>query len=59
MPYCGRFEECFTSGKEIHVIERVKVLPHSFFINLQDSSLVWPHPNIPLHLNPRFGHVCK
>lgn len=59
MPYYGRFEERFTSGKEIHVIGRVKVLPHSFFINLQDSSRVWPHPNIPLHLNPRFGHVGK
>uniref|UniRef100_A0A336L4Q3 Galectin n=1 Tax=Culicoides sonorensis TaxID=179676 RepID=A0A336L4Q3_CULSO len=59
MPYYGRFEERFTSGKELHILGRVKILPHSFFINLQDSSRIWPHPNIPLHLNSRFGQVNK
>lgn len=59
MPYYGRFEERFTSGKELHILGRVKILPHSFFINLQDSSRIWPHPNIPLHLNSRFGQINK
>lgn len=59
MPYYGRFEERFTSGKELHILGRVKLLPHSFFINLQDSSRIWPHPNIPLHLNSRFGQINK
>lgn len=59
MPAYAKLEERFTSGKEIHVVGRVKVLPHSFFVNLQDSTRVWPHPNIPLHLNPRFRHGGK
>ena len=32
------------------------MLPHSFTINLQQGSSIWPHPIIPLHLNPRFAH---
>lgn len=59
MPYYGRFEERFTSGKELHILARIKILPHSFFINLQDSARIWPHPNIPLHLNSRFGQINK
>lgn len=59
VPYIGRLEERFTSGKELHIIGHVKVLPHSFCINLQDGARIWPHPNIPLHLNPRFGQHAK
>ncbi|XP_063699243.1 galectin-8-like [Culicoides brevitarsis] len=59
MPYYGRFEDRFTSGKELHILARIKILPHSFFINLQDSTRIWPHPNIPLHLNSRFGQINK
>jgi len=59
MPCYAKMEERFTSGKEVHIVGRVKVLPHSFFINLQDSCRIWPHPNIPLHLNPRFRHAGK
>lgn len=59
MPCYARMDERFTSGKEIHIVGRVKVLPHSFFVNLQDSTRVWPHPNIPMHLNPRFRHAGK
>lgn len=59
MPYYGRFEERFTSGKELHIVSRVKVLPHSFLLNFQDSSRIWPHPMIPLHLNSRFGQINK
>lgn len=36
---------------------RVKILPHSFFINLQQGDKIWPHPIIAFHLNPRFGNV--
>lgn len=57
MPYTGRLEQPFTNGKNLHIRGRIKLLPHSFFVNLQTNHLVWPHPNIPFHLNPRFGNV--
>lgn len=59
MPLIGRLDDRFTSGCELHIVGKVKVLPHSFCINLQDGARIWPHPNIPLHLNPRFGHAAK
>lgn len=59
VPFVGRLEDRFTSGREIHIVGRVKVLPQSFYINLQDGARIWPHPNIPLHLNPRFGLNAK
>ena len=30
------------------------MLPHSITINLQQTKCAWPHPLIPLHINPRF-----
>lgn len=57
MPYTGRLEQPFTNGKNLHIRGRIKLLPHSFYVNLQTNHLVWPHPNILFHLNPRFGNV--
>lgn len=57
MPYTGQLDEYFTNGKNLHILGRVKLLPHSFHVNLQTNHYVWPHPNILFHLNPRFGNV--
>ncbi|XP_062551121.1 galectin-6-like [Armigeres subalbatus] len=57
MPYTGRLVEPFTNGKNMHIRGRVKLLPHSFYVNLQSNHSVWPHPSILFHLNPRFGNV--
>ncbi|XP_035915386.1 galectin-6-like [Anopheles stephensi] len=57
MPYTGVLQEPFTDGRKLHLYGRVKLLPHSFYLNLQSSAYVWPHPNILFHLNPRFGSV--
>lgn len=56
VPYYGRLSEAFTRGKTLHIKGRVKMLPHSFTINLQENTNIWPHPLIPLHFNPRFGN---
>ncbi|XP_050077797.1 galectin-6-like [Anopheles maculipalpis] len=57
MPYTGVLQEPFTNGRKLHLYGRVKLLPHSFYLNLQSSAYVWPHPNVLFHLNPRFGSV--
>ncbi|XP_035778883.1 32 kDa beta-galactoside-binding lectin-like [Anopheles albimanus] len=57
MPYTGVLPVPFTNGQKLHIFGRIKLLPHSFYINLQTSAYVWPHPNILFHLNPRFGKV--
>lgn len=46
-------------GTRLHVIGRVKVLPHSFYVNLQRGDMMWPHPTIAFHLNPRFNNAGK
>lgn len=38
------------------MVGRVKVLPHSFYVNLQHGDMIWPHPTIAFHLNPRFAN---
>ncbi|KAG5671176.1 hypothetical protein PVAND_001387 [Polypedilum vanderplanki] len=45
----------FTKNKSIHIIAKVKMLPHSITINLQSRPYFYPHAIIPLHINPRFG----
>lgn len=45
----------FQRGWQLEIYGRVKILPHSFYINLQEGSQNWPHPNIPLHLSLRFS----
>ncbi|KAK0181776.1 hypothetical protein PV327_004028 [Microctonus hyperodae] len=49
----------FHHGARIFIKGRLKLLPHSFYINLQKSSLLYPHPEIPLHLNPRFQYGIR
>ncbi|KAJ8985473.1 hypothetical protein NQ317_015012 [Molorchus minor] len=44
----------FQRGWQLEIYGRVKILPHAFYINLQVGTQLWPHPIVPLHLNPRF-----
>ncbi|XP_022913520.1 galectin-6-like isoform X2 [Onthophagus taurus] len=55
LPFVGKLPQPFGVGWELDVAGRLKLLPQTFFINLQESPYIWPHPNIPLHLNPRFN----
>lgn len=65
VPYMGHIPGGFSKNKIIHVYGKVKMLPHSITINLQERPFFWPHPVIPLHINPRFsnqgGHhiICR
>lgn len=53
VPYLVNIPDGF-KNKSIHIIAKVKMLPHSITINLQQKHYAWPHPTIPLHINPRF-----
>ncbi|XP_039305624.1 galectin-4 isoform X2 [Solenopsis invicta] len=44
----------FHVGSRLFIAGRLKLLPHSFYVNLQKGKTIYPHPVIPLHLNPRF-----
>ncbi|XP_012058923.1 PREDICTED: galectin-8-like [Atta cephalotes] len=44
----------FCVGARLFIVGRLKLLPHSFYINLQKGKTIYPHPIILLHLNPRF-----
>ncbi|XP_031339503.1 galectin-8-like isoform X2 [Photinus pyralis] len=55
LPYTGNLPEGFEEGWQLEISGRIKLLPHSFYINLQDGAQLWPHPIIFLHLNPRFN----
>lgn len=57
MPFYGKLPSHLSPGSRLHVVGRVKVLPHSFYMNLQQSQCIWPHPTIAFHLNPRFNTV--
>lgn len=57
MPFCGKLLEKMENGARIHIIGRVKVLPHSFYMNLQEGERIWPHPTIAFHINPRFTTI--
>ncbi|XP_054262801.1 uncharacterized protein LOC128986447 [Macrosteles quadrilineatus] len=39
---------------KIEILGKVKLLPHSFYVNLQEGSDHWPHPLVPFHLSTRF-----
>ncbi|XP_059619632.1 galectin-9-like isoform X2 [Phlebotomus argentipes] len=54
VPFFGRLEMPFRSGHVLHIRARLKLLPHSFYINLQVGNKIWPHPLIHFHFNPRF-----
>lgn len=57
MPYYGRLAAPLRVGQTIHIYGTVKLLPHSFYVNLQHGHHIWPHPTIAFHLNPRFAIV--
>ncbi|CAG9861068.1 unnamed protein product [Phyllotreta striolata] len=57
LPLTLSLPQGFKQGWQLEIDGRVKILPVNFFINLQDGSQLWPHPNIHLHLNPRFGYA--
>lgn len=57
MPFYGRLAQPLRVGQSVHLFGTVKLLPHSFFVNLQHGQHIWPHPEIAFHLNPRFAHV--
>lgn len=65
VPYIGNIPGGFRKNKTIHIVGKVKMLPHSITINLQEKPYFWPHPVIPLHINPRFSNqggqhiVCR
>ncbi|XP_078052579.1 galectin-8 isoform X2 [Augochlora pura] len=44
----------FKIGTRLFIAGRLKLLPHSFYVNLQKGQIIYPHPIIALHLNPRF-----
>ena len=56
LPYYGVIpKHSFVLGHAIKIEGRVRLLPQSFYINLQSGHNCWPHPTIALHLNPRFS----
>lgn len=54
VPVTAKLPQGFKKDWQLEISGRVKILPSSFYINLQEGSQLWPHPIIPLHLNPRF-----
>nr|CAD7459127.1 unnamed protein product [Timema tahoe] len=52
--FIGRLAGPLKPGDYVEVLGRVKLLPHSFYVNLQHGCHIWPHPSISLHVNPRF-----
>lgn len=57
MPYYGKFADKLMPGTRLNIYGQVKLLPHSFFVNLQRGDKIWPHPTIAFHFNPRFANV--
>lgn len=55
MPYYGTLKQNFSEGNTLYITGRVKILPHSFFLNLQNGKTIWPHPTVAFHFNPRFA----
>lgn len=55
LPFYGIIPKGFFElGRVLKVEGRVKLLPQTFYINLQTGHNCWPHQTIALHLNPRF-----
>ncbi|XP_030380567.1 galectin-9 isoform X2 [Scaptodrosophila lebanonensis] len=56
LPYYGVLPpNSLREGRYLRIEGRVRLLPHSFYINLQQGQNIWPHPVIAFHLNPRFS----
>ncbi|KAJ8674243.1 hypothetical protein QAD02_005505 [Eretmocerus hayati] len=56
VPLVADLPKGLTFGASIVMKGRLKLLPHSFFINLQKGNMVYPHPIIALHINPRYHY---
>ncbi|KAH0950013.1 hypothetical protein HN011_000405 [Eciton burchellii] len=41
----------FDIGTRLFIHGRLKLLPHSFHVNLQKGTIIYPYPTVPLHLN--------
>jgi len=54
LPVLGNLPMGLLIGQELEIVGRTKLLPHSFYVNLQNTMHMWPHPDIMLHINPRF-----
>ncbi|EZA48981.1 hypothetical protein DMN91_011575 [Ooceraea biroi] len=54
VPVTVNFGSEFRVGTRLTIAGRLKLLPYSFYVNLQKGKTIYPHPIIPLHLNPRF-----
>lgn len=54
LPVLGNLPMGLLIGQELEIVGRTKLLPHSFYVNLQNTMQMWPHPDIVLHINPRF-----
>lgn len=59
LPYYGRLENSLTNGCCLNIEGRVRVLPHSFSINLQQGHCTWPRPNVAFHFSPRYLEKVK
>uniref|UniRef100_A0A7G3ABA9 Galectin n=1 Tax=Lutzomyia longipalpis TaxID=7200 RepID=A0A7G3ABA9_LUTLO len=57
VPFYGRLQSPFKNGHLLHIRARLKLLPHSFYINLQMGDKIWPHPLIYFHFNARFANT--
>ncbi|XP_039952710.1 galectin-4-like isoform X1 [Bactrocera tryoni] len=56
LPYYGLLPpDSLKVGRCLQIVGRVKLLPQSFYINLQKGQHYWPHPIIAFHFNPRFS----
>lgn len=58
-PHVISIRQSFCIGNRIVISGRVKLLPHSFYINLQQGKQIWPHPVINLHVNVRFRRMTS
>ncbi|XP_062142274.1 galectin-9 isoform X2 [Drosophila sulfurigaster albostrigata] len=60
LPYYGTLlPKSLKEGRCLKIEGRVRLLPHSFYINLQQGQNIWPHPIIAFHLNPRFSQTSN
>lgn len=56
LPYYGTFPSGILQvGRVLKIDGRIKLLPQSFFINIQIGCKVWPPPTVGLHINVRFA----
>ncbi|XP_017483871.1 PREDICTED: galectin-4-like, partial [Rhagoletis zephyria] len=46
-------------GRFLKIEGRVKLLPISFYINLQSNVYHWPPPVVAFHLGPRFSNKSE